>query len=435
VKSLLPTFAAVVVAAAAFPLYAGEEPAGPTHPDDKNGRAEPFQAQQESGGRGNSKKITVEFVQDGLKIGDRLVIGSYFQLWYRPYEAADNGAIQPNTEHEGAQISSGFSFRRVRLSADAVADRFAFRLELGFETGFTMPLLDVWVKLHCYKGYADIVAGQMKIPSTYENLESSSDLDLITMSTLSEYIPNWQLSRHANETSPFYGNRANQRDMGLGFRGNFRGFGYFLMVGNGLGANFGIGGSEYKQQVFANGFGAYFYGVRMSLDFAELFRQALDPAKIGRMEVGGHFSYNNHANMVYTDQKSVFDLDRLSWSADMHINITKYLRLTGMYGQGYINDGFLYDGKTDYRYSGWEVKIMAAPIPETLELGVRADSYTYEYSLNGEKEQLMSYTFGVSWKFWDHFRLDANYKLKRIWTHLKRDPVGDVMILQFQAKL
>jgi hypothetical protein len=378
------------------------------------------------------KESIISFVPDGMKVGDHLLLGSYFQFWYRPYEMAPNGAVAWNGD-KGAQIASGFSFRRVRLYTEAFASLFSFRLELAFENGF--QLLDAWARLNAYKKYIVVAVGQMKIPSTYENMDPSYALDMITMSTISEVMPNYQLSMHANDTSPFRGYKANQRDMGVGLRGDAYGFGYFLFVGNGLGADYAIGAGESKQNFWANQFGAYFYGVRLTMDFARTFKNAMEKAQIKRLEIGGFFSYNDHQNMVSGDKQTVYDLNRLDYDVELNVAITKYLRLTGMYGWGVIRDNFMRNSKTDCEFYGWEAKVMVAPIPETLELGARVDYYYSELNENGETDETRSYTIGISWRFWDHFRLDFNYKFKEIVVHSMPYQRADSAIFQFQAKL
>ena len=81
----------------------------------------------------------------------------------------------------------------------------------------------------------------------------------------------------------------------------------------------------------------------------------------------------------------------------MGIAISRYLRLTGLLGRSYIDDDYyLGTHLRDYAYQGWEAKIIVAPIPATLEVGLRADGYQQEYYQNGNVETLTSFTVGVS---------------------------------------
>jgi len=71
--------------------------------------------------------------------------------------------------------------------------------------------------------------------------------------------------------SPFYNVQTQGRDLGVAIKGYFRGLSYQAMISNGLGANEYIGASESRQFLYANAFGAYFYGARLSYDVFKEF--------------------------------------------------------------------------------------------------------------------------------------------------------------------
>ncbi len=334
----------------------------------------------------------------------------YMQFWARIYEQTENGRLQMNSKDEAAQHSSGFSFSMMRFGVTYDHKWFDARIILRMESdvGFS----DVFIKFHLYNKYIELQAGQFKIPGTYEIPMSPINTDFPARSMFSQRSSDYSLARHASLTSPFQGVRPAYRDMGLALRGTVSGFKYFLMISNGIGANLAIGGSAKPQYIYANKFGAYFYGGRLSFDASETFDIISKKALIKKLEIGAFVNYNTHPNLLHNDQRTVLDLKRFAFGIDLQIAITDYLRLSGLYGQGHIDDDFDFDEKRDYQYSGWETKAAVAAIPKSLEFAIRIDGYNQEYAENGEPEEFVNYTFGASYRFLNHFKVGLDYTIK-----------------------
>ncbi|MFA6034392.1 MAG: hypothetical protein WC889_15940 [Myxococcota bacterium] len=394
------------------PAFAGEQtPPSENKPADNKTSPEEKAAVVQGSEQPAKPKSFVEY-RGGIRFWDRLVLKGYIQLWYR-IENAENGITQSSTGIKADDISTGFIIHQARTSLNYNGDMFGARLEVGFESG--IALMDCYAWFNAYKEYIRIFAGQMKIPSTYEVEMNSTDLDFATMSMFSDVVPNWQLSKHSDRANIQQGIRTYARDIGASLKGSVKGFDYFFMVSNGLGANLGIGASEGgKGWILSNDFGAYFYGLRVSYEFVELFKKKLERAKISSLWIASFGSYNYHRGMLYAgDGSTVLNLNRVAWDVEAGINFDKYVRLTGMYGECAINDNYLRSGKADYSCAGWEFKVMAAPIPNMLEAGFRIEGYKEVNGPNAAPDYMNSITLGVSYRFLEHFRLDADYRFKR----------------------
>ena len=229
-----------------------------------------------------------------------LKLDGYLQLWYL-YEQAENGKLQAITGDPGAQAASGFSLNRARLQA--ALDLGAFKAVLQFRLeGGSLGLLDAYGSWQPFGPALVLRLGQMKIPSAWEVAVGDEALDFATRSRFANEVANWSLSKSSSSTHPFYLLQTQARDLGLGFDGYFRGFRYFLMVGNGLGANNYVGAEENRQFVVANAIGAYFYGARLSYDLLYELRQRLRPTAF-YLELGGHANCNHHPNLIYNDNQ------------------------------------------------------------------------------------------------------------------------------------
>jgi len=344
-------------------------------------------------------------------------------LWWNIYEENENGIMEARTQTPAADVASGFNLKqgRVILNYEDPLRSLGARLHIRLEE--RVALLDgygAWRPFHFFNLYL----GQMKVPSTYESLMSDTDLDFISRSTLSKNLTDWSLSR-SPYYSAFYGNRSYNRDLGVGIKGklglksNPNLASYFLMVGNGLGANLFISGRESKEFIFSNNLGDYFYGTR------------IDTSPFSWLTLGGHYSINKHDNMLFNDKKTVFDLDRYSWSVDSHIELPRAC-LAIMYGAGKVDDNYFYTAEKDLEYSGYEVKLLVWPIHNRLQLGLRYDTYNHKFLQSGISTHQKNLAMGVNFIPVRDIRLQLNYILKETEDGAYPDPDDNILFLNFQ---
>jgi hypothetical protein len=359
-------------------------------------------------------------------------LGGYLQLWWTVKEETENGKLQPLTGDEAAQESSGFSFRRARLAVNLKRDVFRAKLELALEG--SVRLSDAYGVWSAIEKKLEVWAGQMKIPSTYEVETPSTELDFAARSDFSRIVTDWSLCRGPTVSSTLHGIRTYLRDTGVGVKGEIGAGKYFLMVGNGLGSNLWIGGAENKQFVFANSVGAYFYGLRVSYDLAQVIGQDEKEPLFPSLTLGAHYNVNRHPNLIYRDEKTVVDLDRESWSLDLQVNIMNRLRLTCMVGRGLVLDDFDNDDKIDYVYDGLELKAVAVVIPGMLEVGLRYDTYSEEFYENDRVDEMECYTLGVTYSPGPGVKLQASYKWKSLNSDINPDIDDDVFLLAAQLE-
>jgi hypothetical protein len=353
----------------------------------------------------------------------RLDIEGSMSLWWNIYEENENGIRQARTQKPAADVASGFNLKqgRVSLNYEDTKRPIGARIQIRLEE--RIAILDgygIWRPtrfLHLY-------LGQMKVPSTYETLISDNDLDFISPSTLSKNLTDWSLSR-APYYSAFYGSRSYNRDLGIGIKGGLGSasdadlVSYFLMAGNGLGANLFIGGRESKEFVFSNNFGDYFYGMRFDISPLRWF------------SLGGHYSRNRHDNMLYNDGKTVFDLDRYSWSTDLRLGIQR-VQFIAMYGAGKVDDEYFYAESKSLEYSGYEARFLIWLMPERFQLGARYDTYTRRFLESGNLPDESNLTFGINFIPTHDIRLQLNYVLKKTEEDIEPDLDDNILFLNFQ---
>ncbi len=357
--------------------------------------------------------------------GDSLHVSGYVQMWGTLHEELENGSRQLVTKDEAQQSASGFSIRRARFSirSNLWSDRIAARVGLKLEQN--IALLDCYALVR-FGDCLNLFLGQMKIPSTYEVQTASTELDFISRTTISRNITDWSLARYPPGFKSVIVTRtkSNLRDLGIALKGNLWGdtLRYFAMVGNGLGANWYIGGKENEQFADANGFGELFYAAR------------LDVRPLQWVTVGGHYSVNNHDNMrVQGEKGAVIDLRRKSMSADMALALPYRISASGMVAGGVIDDDVFYeDGKQDYVYSGYEMKVLGSIIEDLLEAGVRFDNYTYEINESGDRIKENHWTFGVTYHFKDVFKCQLNYVWKKTEERDEPDRKDNILFMNFQ---
>lgn len=353
----------------------------------------------------------------------RLGLDGNISLWWDIYEENENGIIQAGTEDPAAKVASGFNIRQARVTFNYDDTDYPINAKMLIRLEERIALLDcygTWQPLRFFHIYA----GQMKVPSTYEALTSDSSLDFISRSAISKNLADWSLSRPPYY-SPFYGNRSDYRDTGIGIKGTIGPISnpdlasYFLMVSNGLGADLFIGGKESKEYILSNNIGDYFYGAR------------LDISPFKWLNLGGHYSWNKHDNMLFNDEKTVLDLDRYSWSTDLHF-ILPYVQLVALYAAGAVNDDYFHADLSNLEYSGWEAKILAQLICDRLQLGVRYDNYTESFFGGGAPTKQGNLTFGVNFIPASNTRLQLNYVIKKTDSKIKPDLDDNILFLNFQ---
>lgn len=350
-----------------------------------------------------------------------LEIHGYAQLWWTVYEGAENGLRQPVTGEAAADHASGFLLRRVRLTGDFRAGPVRGRVGVRLE-GSPIALLDAYAVLPLHGRAAALWAGQMKIPSTYEVEMPKEALDFATLSHVSATATDYALSRSPALASKLTGIRTYDRDLGVGVKGAVSALRYFAMIGNGLGANRFVGGPSTRQDVYANSFGAYFYGARLAWRIA--------PA----VEIGGHASWNDHPNAVLDDKRTVVDIRRASGSVDLQVAPTRRLAFTAMLGAGRVGDDIDNDGRTDYRYRGGEVKLLAWLLPDRLRAGLRYDAFADESYENGAEDVLHTGTAGVSWHPGPGLRVQLEFQRNVLDSDANPDLDDDLFLLTGQLE-
>jgi len=363
----------------------------------------------------------------------RLGLGGQLQLWWTVHEQNENGLLQPLSSDEAAQEASGFSIRRARLWTDLETEHLRARLSLRLE-GSPPGLLDAYLAVPLYQQYIELWGGQMKIPSTYEVGLPSADLDFVTRSLLSQRATDLALSQSPSLSSPrFNGVRTYLRDVGVGLKGRVLGGRYFLMVGNGFGANQFIGGSEFKQEIYSNSFGAYFYAGRLGYEILPRAEDGSgDPVAL---ELGGHFSWNEHPDVVLDDERTVLDVRRRSWSGDLRLWLGKLVKLTGLFGGGAVLDDLDNDDKDDYAYRGWEGALVLSPLPGTLDFAHRYEGFAHERYENGAVDTLHVWTLGASWTPLTELKLQLNYKWKMLDSDREPERDDNALLLMAQGLL
>jgi hypothetical protein len=359
-------------------------------------------------------------------------VGGYAQLWY-VNEQAENGKIQDYTGDPGADIASGFSMNRARLQVGMDWGPFGGSLQIRLEGG-SPGLLDAY---GAWRAAGDALVfrfGQMKIPSAWEVAVPDEELDFATRSRFASETANWSLSKSTFTTSPLYYVQSYLRDTGVGVDGDLLGLRYALMVGDGLGAGGNIGADESRGLLYANPFGAYFYAARVSYDLLTEVRRWVFPVPAS-LVIGGHVTWNNHPDCILSDAKTVVDLKRWSWSADAALKVWDRVRLTGMYGEGVVDDDYDHDGQVDYSYRGWEARVVAILVPDVMEAAARWETFSWSRAVTGGWAEADALTVGVTFSWKPVLRLQLNYKWKLQSGDLTADASSHLILISAQVKL
>jgi hypothetical protein len=352
-----------------------------------------------------------------------LDLSGSMSLWWNIYEENENGITHARTREPAANITTGFNLKQGRVILDYEDIQKAFGAKFQIRLEERVAILDAYGIWHPFR-FFHLYLGQMKVPSTCEALASDTALDFISRSTLSKNLTDWSLSR-SPYYSAFYGNRSYNRDLGIGVKGAFGPasnrdlVSYFFMIGNGLGANLFIGGKESKEFIFSNDLGDYFYGAR------------LDISPFSFLSLGGHYSLNKHSNMLFNDEKTVFGLDRYSWSIDSRVEFSRVV-LGVMYGKGKVDDNYFYTAQNDLEYSGYESELLLWLVRDRLQLGIRYDKYGYKPVEGGILTDQNNLTLGANVIPASDIRLQLNYVIKETLNDVEPDLGDNILFLNFQ---
>jgi len=355
---------------------------------------------------------------EALRFG---IEGNASFLWLI-HEQNENGVRQPGSGDPSAEEASGFSFRQGRLGFYFISDEYDLEALLRFKLEEQTGVIDfhgAWKPAREFELYV----GQMKIPSTAEVGTRDHLLDFVARTSFGRNVGDYSMAR-TPYISPFLGTNANNRDLGVAVKGDF-GDGavswlrYFIMVGNGLGGNRYVGGKDKTEFVYANNFGDYFYGARLASEPADWLR------------VGGHYSLNRHEGAIYQDKKSVVDLDRESWSADLRLLLPWGMSVEGFYGEGNIDD-YWTSQEYVYDYSGYGVWVVQAIFDGRLELAARYDCFITEFDQNEDETEQNNWTFGVNWRPNPYLRTQLNYVWKDTVNESVDDLDDDILYLNVQ---
>jgi len=342
-------------------------------------------------------------------------------FWWILDEQAENGLLQGGSGDEAADRASGFNFKQGRLafSFKSRGGRVETLLRLRLEE--RTDIIDFWGGYHPSSSVGFYI-GQMKIPSTAEVLAADHALDFVSRSTFGQNVCDYSLSR-TPYISSVMASKSYDRDLGMAVKGTLPGPGeavldYFIMAGNGIGANKYIGGDA-DEFVYTNRFGDYYYGMRLEL------------APIPRLKLGGHASWNRHDDMALDKRGPVFDIDRSARSCDIGAVLPWRQRINGFYGSGVMKD---YWDSIGYRfdYSGWGLWTMQPLLGDRIELGIRYDVFSTEFNSSGSVTDQNNWTFGVNFSPEKYLRLQLNYVVKDTVDDFEPDRDDNILFMNFQ---
>jgi hypothetical protein len=303
-------------------------------------------------------------------------------FWWVVSEQVENGLLQAGSLDEAADRASGFNFKQGRLafSFESPDERIEAFIRLRLEE--RTDVIDFWGSYRAAP-WLTLSIGQMKIPSTSEVLTPDHAIDFITRTTFGQNVGDFALSRTPYISSVMAA-KSYDRDLGIALEGTFpegdaQRFGYFLMAGNGIGANKYIGGKESEEFLFANRFGDFYYGIRV------------EGMPVSWVTLGAHASRNRHNDAALGERGPVYDIDRAVWTADAEIRLPWGQRIDGFYGAGSMDD-FIESQRYRFDYSGWGVWTIQSLFEERLVLCLRYDAYTAEFNDDGNEASQENWT-------------------------------------------
>ena len=347
------------------------------------------------------------------------------------------GLFQRPSGDEAADSLTGFSLGRARLGIRLAQPDWHLSLHAQAKLDHDFALLDAdvgWIP----RPWFGLHIGQFKIPGTYEALTEDRDLDFILRADITTALADYALSKAQHPVSLLYGSASNLRDLGIAAKGEIKrgwiGGRYFLMVGNGLGANMYFGG-ETRKEYFITNEAQFFYGGRAELLAA------------GVVTLGGFATYNRHDNIVFNSGRAVYDIHRRSIGGDLRVMVPHSgLRLAALGGGGEIRDDFNGDGRIDLRYSGWAAsavwnvfpavtRITGSQLPERhgVELAFRFDRLDTEVDESDENVRRDHYTLGASYLAADRVKVQLNYIIRQTKNPSLPELTNNILFANFQA--
>ena len=343
-------------------------------------------------------------------------------FWWTIHEQVQNGLVQPGSGDRAADHASGFAFRHGRIAFILGSSGGDLELLLRLRLEERTDIVDFyggWLPSQYFRIYI----GQMKIPSTTEVLTAYNDLDFASRSTFGRKIGDYSMTRTPYISSVMAA-KSYDRDLGLAVKGSWPGdrqweIRWFLMAGNGMGANRYIGGRENEEFLYTNSLGNMYYGGRLEI------------TPIHWVTAGMHASSNEHDDIALGDRGPVMDISRKAWSADIAVGHPHGPRMYGFYGAGEMDDYFdaqqyLFD------YSGWGLQGVWPLLSGRLELALRFDRFVSESGRNGDETIQDDWTAGINWSPLENMRLQLNYVNKRTSNEFESDIDDDILYMNFQ---
>ncbi len=343
-------------------------------------------------------------------------------FWWTVHEEVQNGLIQNGSGDRADDHASGFSFRHGRIGVILGSPRQNLELRLRLRLEERTDIVDFyggWLPSEKLRLYV----GQMKIPSTSEVLRPYDELDFASRSTFGRKVSDYALTQ-TPYISSLMAAKSYNRDLGLALKGSWthndgRGLTWFLMAGNGMGANRYIGGGENEEFLFTNSFGELYYGARFEAS----------PHKL--LTAGVHASYNRHDNVALGDRGPVFDIRRTTWTADLRAGIPTGRRFYAFYGRGDMDD-FFNSQQYLFDFSGWGAQAVYPVKARRIEVALRFDRFTSESGNDGNNTVQNNWTGGFNFSLANNMRMQLNYISKRTTNAFDPELDDDVLFVNFQ---
>jgi hypothetical protein len=333
------------------------------------------------------------------RFDERVEVYGYSQVWLTLWEQMEDaeGLLQNPSRDEAANALSGLSLAKLRVGVRLAEPSWDLSLHVQARLDHEPALLDAdaawsprpWFSLH---------VGQLKVPGTHEALTEDGRLDFILRSDITTALADYSLSKAEHRVSLLYGSVSSLRDLGIAAKGELGGGAlrarYFVMVGNGLGANLYFGGNLRKEYFITNKAQLY-TGARVELEVDLLG---------GVATLGAFASRNRHDNIVFNSGRVVYDLDRRMAGGDLRVAVPAIaLRLHGLGGIGEIAEDFSGDGYEDLHYRGgalaavWDGGRFFLPEGHALELAARVERFEHEVDESGLTVRRDRATVGVTY--------------------------------------
>lgn len=352
-------------------------------------------------------------------INEHVEVYGYAQIWLTLWEqmAEAQGLYQHPSQDEAADALSGFNLAKARLGLRLAQEGWGLALhtQIKLEGGFALLDADLgWTP----RPWFGVHLGQFKVPGSYEALTEDRALDFALRSDITTLTSDFSLAKAPHPVSLLYGSASNLRDLGLALKGELQGRWvggrYFLMVGNGLGANMYFGGLT-KKEYFITNRGQLYWGGRLESTVA------------GLATLGLFGAYNRHDDIVFNSGRAVYDLQRRMIGGDLRVFLPGTgVRLSALGGGGQVRDDFNGDGRIDLRYSGWAVSAIWDLYPlaraltglspwegHALELAFRFERTDQELDESRLPVRRERATFGLHYVAAGWARLQLEYVLRR----------------------